>query len=86
MRWDGASPCEFDGKPMENKTITWSKSPNGGKAIVEQILVLEEINKSKRARLWESVWDRIRKVNYLSKVIWVRNIITSSSGLSVPLE
>ena len=28
--------------------------PNGGKAIVEQILVSEEINKSKRAGLWES--------------------------------
>ena len=28
--------------------------PNGGKAIVEQILALEEINKSKGAELWES--------------------------------
>ena len=26
--------------------------PNGGKAIVEQILVLEERNKPKRAGLW----------------------------------
>ena len=76
MRWYRASPCEFDGKSMETKTTIWSKLPNGGKTIVEQILVSEEIKKSKRARLWESVWDRSRKVNYLSKVIWVRKIIT----------
>ena len=31
--------------------ITISKFPNGGKAILEQVLVSEEGNKSKRARL-----------------------------------
>ena len=39
---------------METETTTWSEFPNGGKAIVEQILASEEINKSKRAGLWES--------------------------------
>ena len=33
----GASCCEFDGKSMETAKTT--EFPNGGKAIVEQILV-----------------------------------------------
>ena len=41
-------------KPMETETATWSEFPNGGKAIVEQILASEDRNKSKRAGLWES--------------------------------
>ena len=36
--------CEYDGKSMETETTTWSEFPNGGKAIVEQILASEEIN------------------------------------------
>ena len=36
--------CEYNGKSMETETITWSKFPNRGTAIVEQILVSEEIN------------------------------------------
>ena len=35
-------------------TETWSEFLNEGKAIVEQILVSEDRNKSKRAGLWES--------------------------------
>ena len=35
-------------------TTTWSEFPNGGKAVVEQIIASEQINKSKRAELWES--------------------------------
>ena len=54
MRWNGASRCEFDGKSMETETTTWSEFANRGKTIVEQILAPEEINKSKRAGLWES--------------------------------
>ena len=51
---------------MEIEATTWSEFPNRGKAIVEKILVSEEINKSKR------VMDRdpSRKVNYLRKVFW----------------
>ena len=30
--------CELVGKSMETETTTWSEFPNGGKAIVEQIL------------------------------------------------
>ena len=54
MWWNKASRCEFDGKSMETETKTWSKIPNGGTAIVEQIWASEERNKSKRAGLWES--------------------------------
>ena len=36
------------------ETETQSKFYNGGKATVEQILALEEINKPKKAGLWES--------------------------------
>ena len=54
MQWNGASCCELVGKSIETETTTWSEFPNGGKAIVEQILASEERNKSKRAGLWES--------------------------------
>ena len=54
MQWNGASRCELIGKSMEAETTTWSEFPNGEKAIVEQILKSEEINKSKREGLWES--------------------------------
>ena len=54
MQWNGVSCCKLVGKSMETETTTWSKFPSGGKAFVEQILALEEINKSKRAGLWES--------------------------------
>ena len=39
---------------MKTETTTRSEFPNGGKAIVEQILTSEKINKSKGAGLWES--------------------------------
>ena len=44
MRWNGASCCELVGKSMETETTTWSEFPNGGKAIVEQILAPEKRN------------------------------------------
>ena len=69
MQWNGATNCEYDGKPMETETTTWSEFPNVGKAITEQILESEERKKSKRAGIWESqsgVW-----VGKLS--IWVRS-------------
>ena len=50
MPWKGASRFGYDRKSIE--IVTSSKIPNGGKAIVEQILVSEEINKSKRVGLW----------------------------------
>ena len=53
MSWNKGIHCESDGKSVETETTTWSEFPNGWKAIVEQILVSEEINKSKRAGLWE---------------------------------
>ena len=69
MQRNGASRCEFDGKSMETETTTWSEFPNGGKAIVEQILASEERNKSKRAGLWESQSGiQIGKLT-----IWVRS-------------
>ena len=47
---------------LETET-TGSEFPNGGKAILEQILASEEINKSKRAGLWVSrSWIRVGKL------------------------
>ena len=48
-------------KVRGNETI-WSEFPNGGKAIVEQELASKEINKSKRAELWKSVWNYNRVI------------------------
>ena len=62
-------------KSLETETI-WSEFPNGWKAIVEQMLASEEINKIKIAGLWVTIWDPVMKVNYLSEVIWDRKIIT----------
>ena len=67
MQWNGASCFEFIEKSMETET-TWSEFRNGGKPIVEQILVSEEINKSKRAELWESQ-SGIRVVLYCNLFI-----------------
>ena len=54
MQWNGACLCEFAEKSMDTEAKTWPEFPNGGKAIVEQILASEVINKSKLAGLWES--------------------------------
>ena len=54
MWWNRASCCKYDGKSMETETTTWSEVPNGWKTTEEQILTWEEMNKSKRAGLWES--------------------------------
>ena len=46
---------------MEPETGTWLEFANGGKAIVEEIWVSEEKNKSKRVGLQESqlgIWVR----------------------------
>ena len=60
---------------METETATWSEFPNGGKAIVEQMLALEERKKSKRAGLWElqsgiqvgklTIWVRLFEIEKL---------------------
>ena len=69
MRWNGASRCEFDGKSMETDKITWSEFPSGGEAIREQILALEEKNKSRMAGLWESRYG----IHVGKLTIWVRS-------------
>ena len=53
MQWNRASCFEYIGKSMETETTT-SEFLNAGKAIVEEILMSEEVNKTKRAGLWES--------------------------------
>ena len=63
MQRNGPSHCEFDGKAMETET-TWSEIPNGGKAIVEQIIASEERNQRKSKTVRIKVWDSSRKVNY----------------------
>ena len=69
MQWNWASCYEFDGKSMETETATWPEFPNGGKAIVKQILASEELNTSKTAGLWEPQCEiQVRKLT-----IWVRS-------------
>ena len=51
MKYRASLFFEFDRKSMETETTTQLEFPNRGKAIVEQILVAKEINKSKRAGL-----------------------------------
>ena len=48
-RWNETCRFEFNGKLLETETTAWLDFPNGWKAIAEQILASEEINKSKRA-------------------------------------
>ena len=75
MWWNGASRFNFDGKSLKTETTTLSDFPNGGKAIVEQILASEETNKSKRAWLWESQSEnRVGKLTlslFLVFVLWI---------------
>ena len=69
---------------MESKwteTTKWSGFSNGGKAIVGQTLVSDEMNKSKRQEI--TVCDPSRTVNHLSKF---EKLWKSSPGLLVPLE
>ena len=68
MQWNGASRFELVGKSMETETV-WSEFPNRGKAIAEQILMSGEINKSKRAGLWESQSG----IQVGKLTIWVRS-------------
>ena len=87
MQWNWTSHCEFDGKSMETETTTWSEFPNGGKAIVEQILTSEEINKSKRAGLWElqsGIW--VEKLTTWVRSFEIEKLWQSPPGLSVPPE
>ena len=48
MRWNGATPNEFDGKSIETETTTWLEFSNRGKAIVEQ--TFEQIASEKRKK------------------------------------
>ena len=45
MWWNIAFHSEFHEKPMQTETTTRSEFQNGVKAVVKQILALEEINK-----------------------------------------
>ena len=69
MWWNKASCCDFYGKSMETETATWLEFPNGGKAIVEQILASEVTNKSRRLGLWESQSG----IQVGNLTIWVRS-------------
>ena len=54
MWWNGACHCEFDRKLMETET---KKFPNGGKAIVEQRLASEEVNRKAQDCESHSQWS-----------------------------
>ena len=80
MQSSGAFPLtEIDGMSMETEITTWLESPNRGKAIVEQILVLGERNKTKRAGLWELQSEK--QVGKLT--IWVRSFETENRAAQV---
>ena len=64
----GSIPSESDKKSIETESIASSEFSNKGKAIVEQILALEERNKSKIAGLKE-FQSGIQVCKHLSKVI-----------------
>ena len=51
MQWNRASRFDFDRTSMKTETTAWSEFPNGEKAIIEQILLYEERNKSKSTGL-----------------------------------
>ena len=79
MQWNGASHCEYDGKSMETETTAWLEFPNRGKANVEHILAPEEINKSKRAELWESQSGmQVGKLNIAVRLIEIITEFTKS--------
>ena len=69
------------GKSMETETAAWSEFVNGGKAVVEQILDSEEINKSRRVGLKVIVRYLSRNVNHLSKVTGNRKFITEFKSI-----
>ena len=74
MQWNVESCFETDRNPMENETTTWSESPYQVKVIAEQILVSKRNPKNRTVRI--TVRDPSRWLNYMSKVIWDRKIIT----------
>ena len=82
MRWNMEPHREFDGVSMETETTIWSDFPNGGKAVVEQILASEEKNRPKTTELWE--WLSAIRVGKLT--IWDRKTITEFTSWSVPPE
>ena len=66
---------------METETTTWSQFPNGGKAIAEQqILVSEEINKSK----WAGQWESQSSIQVGKLIIWVRSFEKKNYNKSLP--
>ena len=71
-----AFPFGFDRKSIETETTTSSEFSHERKAIVEQILMSEEINKSMGWTVTVTVRDPSRKISHLSKVICDRKIIT----------
>ena len=83
----GACSFVFDRKRMKAETKFWSEFPNGGKAIVEEILASKERNKSRKAGLWESQSEiRVGKLDMWVKSFEIQKLKQGSQGLSVPLE
>ena len=82
---NGHKLCDETGLPV--LSLLESQFPNGGKAIAEQILASEEINKSKRAGLWESQSGiQVGKLTIWVRSFEIEKLWQSSPGLSVPPE
>ena len=86
MQWNRVPYFEFTATSSKIET-TWLEFPNGGKAIVKQILALEEINKSKRTRwpqifmkpsfweLYSSTLSGSHPFGYMAIICWVKNML-----------
>ena len=87
MPWNRASCSEYDGKSMDTEITTWSEFPTGWKTILEQILASEEINKSKKAGLWESQSGiQVGKLTICVRSFEIEKFKQSSPDLSVLRE
>ena len=80
MQWSGISSFEFDRKPMEIGTVTWSEFPNRGKAIVER-LASEERNPDEQ-HLRVGIW--LGKLTIRVRSFEIEKLKQSSPGLSFP--
>ena len=65
--------------------MTWSEFPNGGTTTLKEILMPVEVNKPKRAGLWESQSGiQIGQLTIWIRLFMIEKLKQSSPGLSFP--
>ena len=70
MWWNGTSRYGLVGKSIETETTTWSEFPNGGRAIVEQLLASDVRNPK------EQDYENQSGIQVGKLTIWVRSFVT----------